>query len=256
MADLMSSFFNSDFGCVSVRTKVSDPHAYGAHAPRCPPLLGQRPRLCLLSTGTNDYEEEVGALLPGQVRDPRASLWRADCDPAYLEPVDPAGLRVQQKPKVRHYPLASLSSRMQRSRAPRPPPSTPPSPSTYVHAQAYEITVDGCASGLGLGLDSVNRVTILKPGGPADACGLIAVGDRIVNVDGEPLGGLQLQQVLRPADRHVFVLEVGQMAASEARAARGSRWGVGSTSSPVGARGSRLSSLSPLSSPKGGHVHV
>ena len=134
MADLMSSFFNSDFGCVSVRTKVSDPHAYGAHAPRCPPLLGQRPRLCLLSTGTNDYEEEVGALLPGQVRDPRASLWRADCDPAYLEPVDQAGLRVQQKPKVRHYPLASLSSRMQRSRAPRPPPSTPPRPSTYVHA--------------------------------------------------------------------------------------------------------------------------
>ena len=80
--------------------------------------------------------------------------------------------------------------------------------------QAYEITVDGCASGLGLGLDSINRVTILKPGGPADACGLIAVGDRIVNVDGEPLNGLQLQQVLRPADRHVFVLEVGQMAAS------------------------------------------
>ena len=80
--------------------------------------------------------------------------------------------------------------------------------------QAYEITVDGCASGLGLGLDSVNRVTILKPGGPADACGLIAVGDRIVNVDGEPLGGLQLQQVLRPADRHVLVLEAGHMAAS------------------------------------------
>ena len=122
--------------------------------------------------------------------------------------------------------------------------------------QAYEITVDGCASGLGLGLDSVNRVTILKPGGPADACGLIAVGDRIVNVDGEPLGGLQLQQVLRPADRHVLVLEVGQMAASEARAARVSRWGSGSTSSPIGARGSRQSSLSPLSSPKGGHVHV
>ena len=122
--------------------------------------------------------------------------------------------------------------------------------------QAYEVTVDGCASGLGLGLDSVNRVTMLKPSGPADACGLIAVGDRIVNVDGEPLGGLQLEQVLRPADRHVLVLEVGQMAASEARAARGSRWGVGSTSSPVGARGSRLSSLSPLSSPKGGHVHV
>ena len=45
-----------------------------------------------------------------------------------------AGQQVQQKPKVRHYPLASLSSRMQRSRAPRPPPSTPPSPSTYVHA--------------------------------------------------------------------------------------------------------------------------
>ena len=60
--------------------------------------------------------------------------------------------------------------------------------------QAYEITVDGCASGLGLGLDSVNRVTILKPGGPADACGLIAVGDRIVNVDGEPLGGLPVQE--------------------------------------------------------------
>ena len=73
--------------------------------------------------------------------------------------------------------------------------------------QAYEITVDGCASGLGLGLDSINRVTILKPGGPADACGLIAVGDRIVNVDGEPLNGLQLQQVLRPADRHVFAVE-------------------------------------------------
>ena len=93
--------------------------------------------------------------------------------------------------------------------------------------QAYEITVDGCASGLGLGLDSVNRVTILRPGGPADACGLIAVGDRIVSVDGEPLGGLQLQQVLRPADRHVFGIEAGDGAAAAAASREDSRIPVG-----------------------------
>ena len=85
--------------------------------------------------------------------------------------------------------------------------------------QAYEITVDGCASGLGLGLDAVNRVTVLRPGGPADACGLIAVGDRIVSVDGEPLGGLQLQAVMRPADRHVFGIEAGDGSAAAAAAA-------------------------------------
>ena len=104
-----------------------------AATPSCGPL-GQRPRLCLLSTGPDHYAKELGAPLPGQARDPHASLWRADGDPAYLEPVDQAGVRVQHKPKVRHYPLAFLSSRLRRSRAPQPPPYNPPSSSTYVHA--------------------------------------------------------------------------------------------------------------------------
>ena len=98
------------------------------------PSFWPAPTFVFLSTGIDHFGEEEDTLLPGQVRDPKASLWRADCDPAYLQPVDEAGVPVEQKPKVRHAPLRPLSSRAQRSRAPRPPPSTPSSPSTYVHA--------------------------------------------------------------------------------------------------------------------------
>ena len=98
------------------------------------PSFWPAPTFVFHSTGIDHFGEEEDTLLPGQVRDPHASLWRADCDPAYLQPVDEAGVPVEQKPKVRHAPLRPLSSRAQRSRAPRPPPSTPSSPSTYVHA--------------------------------------------------------------------------------------------------------------------------
>lgn len=73
--------------------------------------------------------------------------------------------------------------------------------------QVHDITLTGCTSGIGLGLNTDNRVTIMKLDGPAGISGLIAVGDRIVAVDGEPLRGRQLKQVLRPADRHVFAVE-------------------------------------------------
>ena len=120
----MSSWFNSDFGCVSVRTKLSDPRMYGAQPRPSHPLAlpSQRSSLCLLSVGIDPGDEVVSAPRP----DLHASLWRADGDPAYLESVDQAGVRVQHTAEVRYHPLASLSSGMRQSRAPRPPPSTLP----------------------------------------------------------------------------------------------------------------------------------
>jgi len=40
-----------------------------------------------------------------------------------------------------------------------------------------EVLLSGCLWGLGLGLDHANRVTVVKPGSPAAASGLIKVGD-------------------------------------------------------------------------------
>ena len=65
----------------------------------------------------------------------------------------------------------------------------------------------GCAFGLGLGLDPKNRVTLVKPGGPTAATGKIEVGDRILTVDGADLMGREMQHVIRPADKHVLVVE-------------------------------------------------
>ena len=47
----------------------------------------------------------------------------------------------------------------------------------------------GCLGGVGLGLDDQNRVTMLRPGGPAAASGQLALGDRILSADGQPLEG-------------------------------------------------------------------
>ena len=83
---------------------------------------------------------------------------------------------------------------------PRPPPPPPPPPPVYqeggvdfyfdyvagqpVVAVATpeppppdEVLLSGCLWGLGLGLDHANRVTVVKPGSPAAASGLIKVRD-------------------------------------------------------------------------------
>ena len=59
------------------------------------------------------------------------------------------------------------------------------------------VSCDGCvACGLGLGLDDDNVVTELKAGGPAAASGEISLGDRVMSIDGEALGGRKLCDVL------------------------------------------------------------
>ena len=62
-----------------------------------------------------------------------------------------------------------------------------------------DITLQGCAHGLGLSLDARNCVTGLEPGGVAAASGLVEVGDRLLRVDGEALGELEVQQACRRA---------------------------------------------------------
>ena len=50
-------------------------------------------------------------------------------------------------------------------------------------------------------------MTLVKPGGPTAATGKIEVGDRILTVDGADLMGREMQHVIRPADKHVLVVE-------------------------------------------------
>ena len=80
----------------------------------------------------------------------------------------------------------------------------------------------GCAEGVGLGLDSYNVVTEIRPGTAAARCAVLRVGDRIVAVDGESLEGRALREVIVAADHHDFELiqqwlPLGTMAEAEAR---------------------------------------
>ena len=70
-----------------------------------------------------------------------------------------------------------------------------------------EVVLTGCAKGVGLGLNDQNRVTLLEPGGPAAASGLLGLGDRVVSVDSRPLEGRPLQMVMERRDKHVFGVE-------------------------------------------------
>ncbi|MEC8263801.1 MAG: PDZ domain-containing protein, partial [Pseudomonadota bacterium] len=82
------------------------------------------------------------------------------------------------------------------------------------------VTIDGClADGVGLGLDNENRVTFLRPGGPAAESGLLKVGDRVLSVDGVACRARRLHDVLQPAETHTFVVlrrTIGPLAASPA----------------------------------------
>ena len=78
---------------------------------------------------------------------------------------------------------------------------------TQVMRGVSEVVLTGCAEGVGLGLDDQNRVTLLKPGGPAAASGLLGLGDRVVSVDSHPLEGRPLQMVMEQRDKHVFGVE-------------------------------------------------
>ena len=80
-------------------------------------------------------------------------------------------------------------------------------------AAAREVVLTGCLGGVGLGLDDQNRVTMLRPGGPAAASGQLALGDRILSADALPLEGRAascpgpppLLEGLRGSDRELLV---------------------------------------------------
>jgi len=79
------------------------------------------------------------------------------------------------------------------------------------------VVVHGCAEGLGLGLDDANRVTWLKPGGAAWNQGEIGYADRVISVDGRPLEGAKLSDVLIAG--HTHALGVAKAKGGAARAA-------------------------------------
>ena len=95
--------------------------------------------------------------------------------------------------------------------------------------------LEGCAPsvGIGLGLDDSNVVTEVKPGTPAEAAGL-AVGDRVLVVDGTALDGRPMAQVVRAADTHVLEVERGgELAQKSPRKASLSRQGSPRASPPA-----------------------
>ena len=56
---------------------------------------------------------------------------------------------------------------------------------------------------VGCELDDFNVVTKVKPGGPAARAGM-QVSDQITDVDGEPLDGRKVQDVLAKKALHTF----------------------------------------------------
>ena len=87
---------------------------------------------------------------------------------------------------------------------------------TELDVWTTEVVLTGCSGGVGLGLDDDNCVTEVVPGLPAGLSSRIAVGDRVVSVDGQPLGGRKLQTIIHPRERHVFEVEKHGMKPLEA----------------------------------------
>jgi len=79
------------------------------------------------------------------------------------------------------------------------PSKADPPPSPAKSKQLLFILLQRGPSGLGLELDNTNSVVNLVPGGAADTQGYFREGDTIASVDGIPLRGRLLQDVM---DRH------------------------------------------------------
>lgn len=80
-------------------------------------------------------------------------------------------------------------------------------PRHSVAATTVTVKLDGCGPlGIGLGLDASNTITMVKPGTPAEAA-CLALGDRILSVDGTALNGRAMADVMQAADSHVLQLE-------------------------------------------------
>ena len=161
MVDMMSSFFRSaDFGCVSIRSKVSNPHAYGAQPRLCHPF-GQRPHLCFSPQGSITLGRRRTRCCQVKFGTRTPVCGAPTATPPTSSRLTKPGYLWNRNPRCATLPCVP-SRRGRNEAAPRGPALLPVPPRTSM--QAYEITVDGCASGLGLGLDAVNRVTVLKAG--------------------------------------------------------------------------------------------
>ena len=85
-----------------------------------------------------------------------------------------------------------------------------------------QVSISGCApqaGGVGIDLTHMNMILDIRPGTAAARAlesgspGLM-VGDRVLSVDGIPLHGRILTEVIQPADDHTFeVREIAQHAA-------------------------------------------
>ena len=76
---------------------------------------------------------------------------------------------------------------------------------------AQPIVLHNCLGGVGVGVDERNVITALRPGFPAQACGVIEVGDRVISIDGVRLAYKgqvwQLAQVMKRSNMHIFGVE-------------------------------------------------
>jgi hypothetical protein len=117
------------------------------------------------------------------------------------------------------------------------PSKADPPPSPAKSKQLLFILLQRGPSGLGLELDNTNSVVNLVPGGAADTQGYFREGDTIASVDGIPLRGRLLQDVM---DRHKnsYSFDVWRLTPVRARA-----------SVAVGSRRRRPESRQPRSTP-------
>jgi len=76
--------------------------------------------------------------------------------------------------------------------------------------ETLTVTLTGCSAGIGLGLDTDNRVDLLRPGLPAAK--VLQLGDKVVQWNGNDMvdsAGQRrlLKEVVVPADTHELVVE-------------------------------------------------
>ena len=134
-----------------------------------------------------------------------AGLW-APLGPTVTEP--PAAQPDAAAASAQKGPVASTTAASTSSGDTATATATAAAASDGAGREHQIVTIHGClAEGVGLGLDNDNRVTLLRPGGPAAVSGLLKIGDRVLSVDGAVLSGRQLQDVMQKLDTHVFSVE-------------------------------------------------
>ena len=136
-------------------------------------------------------------------------------------------------------------------RAAAPLMARPRAARMQVETVRVTVTLTGCKSGVGLGLDKENVVDMLKPDMPAVR--VLEMGDKLVSWNGQEMGTVEngkwkqrpLRDVVKSADTHTVVVERAKTSWSAGLGYETPEWQQGNSWEQGGGSSSESSSSDP-----------